>query len=81
MTGNLFAMSEAALDAAVEAYYDMLYERAFSGTEPECSNCRYYWDGLCDKLGGRLTNEELDDYTPIAKDPDDYCDEHEFKEE
>ena len=83
----LFEMSESELDRRVNAYYNNLYEQFWEGSEEaECSNCSYYQDGLCEKLGNKLTADEWDDmaeandYSSIEKDPDDCCDEHEFKE-
>ena len=86
---NLFDMTESQLDSAVQAHYANMYRQYYETDEPErcCENCRYYGrydDKCCSKLWDKLSKAEeeqmlaWDDLSPVMKDPDEYCDDHEF---
>ena len=84
----LYEMTDAQLDAAVQAHYDRMYDEYYGVNEPdrECGNCEH-WDGsFCSLKENACTQEELDemdetgDYSEIQTVSDDYCDNHEFKE-
>lgn len=85
----LFNMSDAQLDAAVQAHYDRMYDDYYHVNDPEpcCDNCDFYSDGICQKLENALTEEEAaemdetEDYSAIEKDKDDYCDKWEPKQQ
>ena len=88
---NLFDMTESQLDEAVQAHYNNMYDQYYGVNEPErcCENCIHYGvyaDKCCSRLWDNLTKEEEDqmlaedDLSPVMKDPDDYCDNHEFHE-
>ena len=84
-------MTESQLDAAVQSHYDYMYRQHYETDEPErcCENCQYYGqydDKCCSRLWDKLSKAEEDqmlaedDLSPVMKDPDDYCDDHEFPE-
>ena len=86
MSRYLFSMSDAELDAAVEAHYDRMYDDYYHTNEPEpcCDNCRYYSPGVCTRMEDKLTDEdfenETDEWKACEKDPEDYCDDWEIDE-
>ena len=85
---KLFAISDSALNRAVERSYDRMYDAFYGDDLPDrcCENCRY-WDGtICYMRENECTEKDIDrmeasgDWSAIERDCDDYCEDHEFEE-
>lgn len=76
---NLFSMSDAELDGAVERYYDKLYRDAYERPEPHCKDCWHYIKSThqCER-----ENEDEDEYIYAYVNPDDdVCEDFETVEQ
>ena len=86
---KLFDMNDYDIQQAVDSHDDYLFDLFYEAEEPQrnCENCRFYYDGICGILEDECSQAELEvmsdeEYKErFGKEPDDYCDEHEFWED
>ena len=86
---NLFDMTESQLEEAVESYYNSMYNEYYGLNKPEpcCKNCAHYAGSICQYRENLLNSGEVEqadtdeDAYWIEMDEDDYCPEHEYRED